>query len=119
MLPFNTDIGSRQVKCTEMVGNVEVLAGSGKPGRSYGPAVLASFCQPAGIVSEGKTLFIIDPATTSLSMLTGMQGMCSFLDNLRELYDLFSIHTDIHVPLLKLYQRCIPVVLSLNTLSVM
>ena len=37
-----TDVGSRQVQWVDLEGNIQVIAGSRKPGRSYCPAVSAS-----------------------------------------------------------------------------
>ena len=46
------------------------------------------------MAAEGKTLFLLDTATASLSMYSSTQPLVAYLRHLGVLYDAFNIHTD-------------------------
>ena len=69
------------------------FCGNGTPGRAYGLAESASFVQPTSMAADGKSVIIIDTATNSLSLLSHLKPLGLFLENCREIYKAFDIHT--------------------------
>ena len=92
-----TDSKARQVKSILPDGSIIVIAGIGQAGMSYGPADRSSFMQPTGIINDCNCAILIDIANSTIVLLTGTDGLVKYLRNIGTLYDIFSIHSDIHI----------------------
>ena len=75
-------------------GDVSIVAGSDGNARCYGPAMKSSFTQPTGIAMENNSIFICDTGNNSVLLVANCHAMAIFLENIGNLYDVFSIHTN-------------------------
>ena len=81
---------SQQVKITSSDGHVEIIAGTGETGNSDGSR--ASFSQPMGIcVENNKTILVTDAQVGAIKLITEINDVNLFLENLGKLYEAFSV----------------------------
>ena len=86
-----TDVGSQQVKIASSDGHVEIIAGTGDAGNSDGSR--ASFSQPVDIcVENNKTFQVTDAQVGAIKLITEINDVNLFLENLGKLYEAFSVH---------------------------
>ena len=88
-----SDIDKFQIKSTDQDGIVSVIAGSGESCRRYGVGTRAAFGQPFAVCTEIETIFVADPAVSSVCMISGPAPLVSYLQKMGELYDVFSMRT--------------------------
>ena len=88
-----SDIDNFQIKSIDQDGIVSVIAGSGESCRRYGVGTRAAFRQPSAVCTEIETIFVADPAVSSVCMISSPALLVTYLQKMGELYDLFSIHT--------------------------
>ncbi|MEM6644884.1 MAG: T9SS type A sorting domain-containing protein [Bacteroidota bacterium] len=73
---FATHLGAHQIYAFERDGTKRVVAGSGQPGHTDGPAATATFRNPNGIAASvtGDTLYVSEyvGSTRQLRMITGV-----------------------------------------------
>jgi hypothetical protein len=94
-----TDSASRQVKRLHPDGSIDgVIAGTGQPTHQFGPAERGQFGQPTAITSEGQSSYIVDTCNATISLLTGTQGLMTYIQKIGNLFDIFYIHTKKEVP---------------------
>ncbi len=89
-----SDPKSHQVKILNDQKTTQVLAGTGKCGRSFGYSSSAHMTQPTGMVVCGNTIFVVISAEGSVFLITGITGIVNVLNSLKDLNDAFMIHTD-------------------------
>ena len=84
---------TRQVKeYNPQADRVRILLGDGEEGQQDGMGETCRFVQVHGICSLEKTIFLIDVATGTIKLISGLSGRVSFLRTLGCLYDSFGIH---------------------------
>ena len=88
-----SDINNFQHKSIDQDGIVSVIAGSGESCRRYRVGTRAAFGQPSAVCTEIETMFVADPAVSSVCMISSPAPLVTYLQKMGELYDVFSIHT--------------------------
>ena len=86
------DAGTFQVKYLDQECNVEMIAGNGREGNAEGRAENSSFGQLMGICTENTNIFVTDPQTGCVKLVTTITGTVTFLKHLAKLYRAFSVH---------------------------
>ncbi len=73
---------------------VKTIAGNGRNAKVVGPACKSSFGQPYSICMDGRSAFVLDVSYYTITLLTGIQDMCTYFEHLRMLYYAFSVYTE-------------------------
>ncbi|KAJ7375018.1 hypothetical protein OS493_001747 [Desmophyllum pertusum] len=73
------DAGTFQVKYLDQECNVEMIAGNGREGNAEGRAENSSFGQLMGICTENTNIFVTDPQTGCVKLVTTITGTVTFL----------------------------------------
>ena len=67
----------------------------------------AQFVQPAGLIAERRTVFIVDCSTGCLRMVSDVSPLVKYLENLREFAITFGLHLKKRTPVAFTLDRAI------------
>jgi hypothetical protein len=88
-----TDSSKHQVLQLDIATKeVQTVAGCGREGSRDGSDVSCLISQPYGICVEGKTIYVTDPSSGRVIMISPASATSIFLQALGNLYDAFDIH---------------------------
>ena len=88
-----TDLGAHQIKKVNLTSRVvSVIAGCGSEGNDDGSADCVSFAQISGIYCEGGYIYVVDPQSGTVKLVTRVTGVTKFLEYLGKFYKTFSVH---------------------------
>lgn len=91
-----TDTGEHQIKMLDLqTKHVKTLTGSVMGTRDGSKA---QFAQPTGICTDQETIYIVDTASARVRMITGVNGLLTYLEHLNIFCDSFGLHKKKHKP---------------------
>lgn len=91
-----TDATERTVRELQLgdAGSVSLLhiAGSAAAGFRDGAATTAAFVQPMGLAADGSSLLVCDAGNGTVRLISPLEPLVNFLEQLRALFETFGIH---------------------------
>ena len=77
-----SDIDNFQIKLIDQDGIVSVIASSDESCRRYGVETRAAFGQPSAVCTEIETIFVADPAVSSVCMISSPAPFVTYLQKM-------------------------------------
>ena len=90
---FFTDVEARKIGKIINGHDVAYVVGSGNEEPRDGCQETASFVQPTGLCTDGKSLYVTDTGAGALKLITPPRPMARFLENVSVLYTSHGIHS--------------------------